>query len=127
VSRTGSDSQGPAEDGSVRAASPQEQPSPTGAGGQSAAGGLFPPPAALARAEPFVWDEGRPDVENYAALGRILAATGDLYRTPEHGGGLLHAPDAPGAAAVPIRTARQLAPLVVDRVRGNGPADHIRG
>ena len=117
VARPGTDSRSPAEDGSVRAASPREQPRPTGAGGQSAAGGLFPPPAALARAEPFVWDDGRPDVENYAALGRRLAATGDLYRTPEHGGGLLHVPDAPGAAAVPVRTARQLAPLVVDRVR----------
>src|SRR5262249_41697273 len=67
--------------------------------------------------EEFIWDEGRPDVENYAALGRRLAETGDLYRTTEYGGGLLLVPDVPEAAAVPIRTARQLAPLVVDRVR----------
>src|SRR5258708_4989684 len=37
----------------------------------------------------FTWDDSVDPKSNYVAFGQRLAATGDLFRSPIHGGGLI--------------------------------------
>jgi hypothetical protein len=79
--------------------------------------GDFPPPPALLTEDELVLDEDRPACETYQALGQALAATGDIYRTSAHAGGLILASPTPGIDPRPIRTGKELAAVVVDRLR----------
>jgi hypothetical protein len=56
-------------------------------------------------------------IENYRALGRRLAAAGDLYRRPGYACGLLLAADRPNIEPVVVDNARLLSAIIVDRVR----------
>ena len=62
----------------------------------------------------YDWNDEEPAAKNYAALGRLLARGGDLFRRPGYGSGLLLV--LPDGKHVPIRTGADLAPVVVDRV-----------
>lgn len=77
----------------------------------------FPPPPSLENGKPFLWDDDAPPVKNYADLGQRLAECGDLYRTPQHGGGLILA--SPCSLILPEKLSKgsQLAPAIADRVR----------
>lgn len=62
----------------------------------------------------FSWDEGTPAYKNYKRLGIKLSEAGDLFRRSGRSGGLLlvHADGSHDT----IRTAADLAPVIVDRV-----------
>ena len=60
------------------------------------------------------WNEEEPAAKNYRALGALLANSGDLYRLPEYGSGLLLVH--PDSKQTRIRTGADLAPVIVDRV-----------
>ena len=62
----------------------------------------------------FDWNEDEPAAKNYAALGKLLAQGGDLYRRPGYGSGLLIV--LPEGKHAQVRTGPDLAPVVVDRV-----------
>ncbi len=115
---------------------------PGGARSESAAGGahvrlaaapasVYPTPRALLDEEEFVWDENDLPVENYARLGRRLAAGGDLYRRPGYAAGLLLGPDRPNIEPAAIHTGQRLAAILTDRVRvryvrnGNTRGNHV--
>jgi hypothetical protein len=75
------------------------------------------------------WDDNRKPADNYRALGKALAVSGDLFRAAGLEG-LLLAPAAPGGKPVHIRSASQLTPLLVDRlsirvVRGRESRDGL--
>jgi len=76
----------------------------------------YPMPRALQHPEALDWHEDAPLAENYAALGRALAAAGDLYRNPAYASGLLLAPPDPHVPPTPIADARRLAAILADRV-----------
>jgi hypothetical protein len=63
------------------------------------------------------WDEDDPAHKNYRLLGEVLAKAGDLFRRSGHGGGLLHAYE--DGSHENIRSAADLAPVMVDRVALN--------
>jgi hypothetical protein len=75
----------------------------------------YPRPAVLSEDAPFIWNEDAPQALNFMALGRRLAKVGDLYRNPQHGGGLLLASPCPAITPTPIVKGSQLAPIIVDR------------
>ncbi len=83
----------------------------------NAVGQDYPIPRAFTTGQEFIWDEDLPAAERYRELGRRLAAVGDIYRRSRYAGGLLHCP--PQANVMPrvIEAGRDLAPLIVDRVR----------
>lgn len=60
------------------------------------------------------WDEDDPAYKNYRLLGQVLAKAGDLFRRSGHGGGLLIVKE--GGVHESIRSAADLAPVIVDRV-----------
>lgn len=62
----------------------------------------------------YCWNDEEPAAKNYRAVGALLAASGDLYRLPEYGSGLLLVHS--GGKQTQIRTGSDLAPVVVDRV-----------
>lgn len=76
----------------------------------------YPMPRALRHPEALDWHEDAPLAENYAALGRALAAAGDLYRNPAYASGLLLAPPDPHVPPTPIADAGRLAAILADRV-----------
>ena len=76
----------------------------------------YPLPLVLSAREVLIWDEDGSPEQNYPALGRRLAAAGDLFRLAGHDGGLLLATTAPGVPPKPVSDAMALAPVVVDRV-----------
>ncbi len=63
--------------------------------------------------EEFIWDDDVRPAINYDALGRTLAARGDLFRNSGHGGLMLIAPD--GTHRL-ITKGSDLYPVIVDRV-----------
>jgi hypothetical protein len=79
----------------------------------------------------LIWDEDDLPVNNYVALGRRLAAAGDLYRRPAYGGGLLLASPQPNIEPVIIDEGARLASVIADRVRvrvlrgGNTRGNHV--
>jgi len=77
----------------------------------------YPLPPALTDDDALIWDDDAPAVENYATLGQRLAATDDLYRNPDYGGGLLLASPNPNVPPTEITNGPRLAAVVVDRVR----------
>jgi hypothetical protein len=50
----------------------------------------------------LLWDADDLPVNNYVALGRRLAAAGDLFRRPAYGGGLLLASPLPNIEPLAI-------------------------
>ncbi len=62
----------------------------------------------------LLWDEGVQPARNYEALGKRLAACGDLFRGPTHDGGLLRL--FPDGKYSTIAKGPQLAPVIADRV-----------
>ncbi len=77
----------------------------------------YPVPAALIDSSVFVWDNDTSLTDNLQSLARRLTAAGDLFRSTAHGGGLILAAPEHGVPTTPIRTGRQAAPVVLDRVR----------
>ena len=77
----------------------------------------FPTPRSIEDAVPYLWDDNIPSVENYVDFGKCLAASGDLYRAPEYGGGLIRTPPNPRAIPKKITKGSELAPEIADRVR----------
>ncbi|MEN6451706.1 MAG: hypothetical protein ABFC96_14535, partial [Thermoguttaceae bacterium] len=63
----------------------------------------------------FLWDVAAPAGTNYRMLGQLLAATGNLYRDETTGHGLVLV--LPDGTTRRVGKGRQLAPLIVDRVR----------
>src|SRR5262245_62017427 len=51
--------------------------------------GDYPPPKSLTDPTLFLWDADAPPAANYVELGAALARSGDIYRLPTYGGGLL--------------------------------------
>ena len=64
--------------------------------------------------EVFIWNDDDPPAANYAALGKRLATSGDLFRSPAYGNGLILL--LPGGKSKPVTRGADLAPIVVDRV-----------
>ncbi len=64
--------------------------------------------------ELFIWNDNDPPAVNYAALGKRLAASGDLFRSPAYGNGVIML--LPGGKSKPVTKGADLAPIVVDRV-----------
>jgi len=62
----------------------------------------------------YDWNDEEPAPKHYAALGKLLAQSGDLYRRPGYGNGLLLVLS--DGKQAPIRTGADLAPVIVDRV-----------
>jgi len=77
----------------------------------------YPEPHVLNDDRPFFWNEDNFAAVNYIALGRRLAATGDLYRNPQHGSGLLLASPCATIPPKQIMQGKQLAPVLADRVK----------
>jgi hypothetical protein len=77
----------------------------------------FPAPPALSATADFIWDDGLPAAENYAAFGRVLNAAGDLFRVADYGGGLILVSGSSTVRAEPITEGRRLAAVALDRVR----------
>lgn len=63
----------------------------------------------------FIWDDGTVAKLNYEALGERLARSGDLFRSPRHGSGLLQLLS--NGKHATISKGADLLPVVVDRVR----------
>ncbi len=76
----------------------------------------FPRPAVLDQTTAMIWDEDAPQALNYIALGQRLAGFKDIYRNPQHGGGLLLASSCPAIPPTPITKGARLAPVIVDRL-----------
>ncbi len=62
----------------------------------------------------FIWDDGEVARVNYQALGQRLAKSGDLFRNPSHGGGLVQLLSNGRTAS--ITKGADLFPVIVDRV-----------
>lgn len=62
----------------------------------------------------FIWDDGEVARVNYQALGQRLEKSGDLFRNPSHGGGLVQLLSNGRTAS--ITKGADLAPVIVDRV-----------
>ncbi len=62
----------------------------------------------------FIWNDNDPPAANYMGLAKRLVASGDLFRSPAHGNGLVLV--LPGGKSKPVLKGADLAPLVVDRV-----------
>lgn len=77
----------------------------------------YPTPPALLNTEVLVWDEDDFPANNFVALGRRLAAAGDIYRRPNYAGGLLLASDQPNIDPVVIDTGCRLGAIIADRLR----------
>jgi hypothetical protein len=77
----------------------------------------YPRPQALTDETEYVWDDDRPPVEHYAALGKRLAASGDLFRQPAYAAGLLLGVNQTNVEPCPVTTGKRLAPILTDRVR----------
>ena len=65
--------------------------------------------------EVFIWNDDDPPAINYAALGKRLAASDDLFRNPAYANGLILL--LPGGKSKPVTKGADLAPIIVDRVR----------
>ena len=76
----------------------------------------FPMVSAASKRTEFVWDEDKPPVDNFAALGETLASEGDLFRSSVYGGGLIFGSAHPNVPPTPIDSPGQLLPIIVDRV-----------
>lgn len=63
----------------------------------------------------FIWDDGEVARVNYQALGQRLAESGDLFRNPSHGGGLVQL--LTNGRTASITKAADLLPVIVDRVK----------
>ena len=63
----------------------------------------------------FIWDDGKVAKINYEALGKRLALSGDLFRSPWHGSGLIQLLSS--AKHATISKGADLLPVIVDRVR----------
>lgn len=63
----------------------------------------------------FIWDDGKVAKVNYEALGKRLALSGDLFRSPRHGSGLIQLLSS--AKHATISKGADLLPVIVDRVR----------
>jgi len=77
----------------------------------------YPCPQSLQDTMPFFWNDDAPPVENYVKLGQLLAECDDLYRNPQHGGGLVMASPCPLVLPEKLTKGSQLAPAIADRVR----------
>jgi hypothetical protein len=62
----------------------------------------------------FHWNENDAAAENYARLGERLATTGDLFRSPQYGSGLILL--LPNGKPARIEHGMDLLPVIVDRV-----------
>jgi hypothetical protein len=76
----------------------------------------LPKPAVIDETSSLIWNAEAPQAANYIALGRRLARFGDLYRSPQHGGGLLLASPCRAISPLPITKGTRLAPIIVDRL-----------
>jgi hypothetical protein len=76
----------------------------------------FLEPAVFGSSELFLWDDDLPAHANYVQIGERLGQSGDLYRIPLYGSGLLLASQHPSMPPRQILTAGQLAPVIADRV-----------
>jgi hypothetical protein len=63
----------------------------------------------------FYWDDGRVAQQNYEELGKILATSGDLFRSPQHGNGLIQL--LPNGKHATISKGAELLPVIVDRLK----------
>ncbi len=72
------------------------------------------PQADISSAE-VTWNEDSHAAENYAAIGKQLAASGDIYRNAIYGNGLLMVLH--GGRHVSIAKGPDLLPIIVDRLR----------
>ncbi len=70
---------------------------------------------AEASADELIWNEDDHPAKNYAALGRRLAACGDLYSNPIYGNGLTMV--LPDGEPVQITKGIELAPVIADRLK----------
>lgn len=62
----------------------------------------------------FIWDDGAVSRINYEALGKRLACSGDLFRSPQHSSGLIQLLS--GGKHATITKGAELSPVIVDRV-----------
>jgi hypothetical protein len=70
---------------------------------------------------PLVWNDDALPAENYSRLGERLAATCDLFRSPQYGSGLILLP--PNGKPTTIGHGQDLLPVIIDRV----PVQILRG
>jgi len=77
----------------------------------------YPAPQSIVNKKEYIWDEDDLAINNYRGLGERLAAAGDLYRRPAYAGGLLRALARPDVEPVVIDAGKDLASIIVDRVR----------
>lgn len=108
---------GPASTAQTPANGSAGQSPPPVAGGAQATASDFPCPVSLTTDQVLIWDEDDLPQKNYRALGERLDASGDLFRQPTYGSGLLLASSQPNIEPVLINTPRRLASVTADRVR----------
>ena len=77
----------------------------------------YPTPRSIEEKVPFYWNDDIPPVETYVEFGKRLAVSGDFYRAPEYGGGLIRTPSNTHGTAKKITKGSELAPEIADRVR----------
>jgi hypothetical protein len=77
----------------------------------------YPEPRVITNPVDFEWVDGTPASEQYPAFGEVVAARGDIYRSPNYGDGLIQASDFPNIPPMPISTSDALTAVIVDRVR----------
>jgi hypothetical protein len=79
----------------------------------------FPAPPARTSTDIFVWDDDDPPAQTYAAMGHRLALARDIYRAPQYAAGLILALNNFRVPPLMIQDAKQLAPIILDRVPVN--------
>ena len=75
----------------------------------------YPAPSAPNQ-RPFIWDADRPAVALFPSFGARLSQTGDIYRRPGYGSGLLLASPCPAIPPVEITKGTEFAPVITDRL-----------
>ena len=68
-----------------------------------------------AKPDDLTWDDSDHAVDNYMALGKVLAPSGDLYRGAGNASGLIMV--SPGGNQISITKGAELLPVIVDRLR----------
>ena len=75
-----------------------------------------PEVASLSKRTESTCDEDKASIDNYSAMGKLLAASGDIYRNSTYGGGLILGSDHPNVTPTPIVDPAQLLAIIVDRI-----------
>lgn len=76
----------------------------------------YPTPTVLTQQRLFIYDADLPAAVLFPRLGMRLAASGDIFRVPTYGAGLMLVLRASNHPPIPVDSAKQLGAIILDRV-----------